>query len=722
MVGGNWFFRAALSLGLQLLPIAALAETEFKAGTSLVVQGTNKDDQLNLRAEAAAASKSLAELPPDATGIVATGRSQMNGPDRWIEVRVGGQLGWVHSRYVRAATAKAKSKKASNSGETSEARDNGIDPQRSPPTEGDSLQVHRVADKLSIRKFANAKSEIVAELPADGKGLIATGRTSGMWVEIEYGSKRGWVDARFIKTNAQAETAEVSKKEPVPPTTAMPPEAEEAIADCDSDDNERRLRGCGELIKRADLSDELRAIAYSRRSDSYIAKNEWDRAVEDRLAALKLEPKSDAARQRAAEAHRLRGNKRQAAEDTDGAIADYTEAIRFDANNVAAIAGRAAIYVRRNEIDAAIKDLTGAQQLDRGNETYRGLLANLYGKRADTALLQEKHDTAIEAYGEAIELSPRTASIYYRRALALTAREEHSRAISDLDDAIRLDDSLLDARRLRAQSAMALRRYRDAIGDFDVILNREPNNESALLARALAWESDGNADKALADYRSVLRLEAQNRSAKAGVRRLERAAADEKALRDVPEKARELLSKVQPFGPTRWNHNGSTMKLVAKGTRRRFYYERPRKGIRASGVRRGTLLFDGVREGFTYSGTARIFNSRCGTKTYAVSGSVSDDEETVTLLGRAPIVDSSCNLAGYRDDYLYFELKKQRDQLDDSKTSNKVSEQVGSSQYECCIRYKRRQGVARPQGACRNHLSMRRYNPSQAGVSDWCAL
>lgn len=657
MVGGNWFFRVAFSVGLQLLSIAALAEPEFEAGTSLVVHGTNKADKLNLRAEAAAASPSLAELPPDAE-IVATGRSQMNGPDKWIEVRVVGQLGWVHSRYVRAATAKAKSKEPSLSGEALEAPDNGIDPQRSRPKEGESLQVHGVADKLNMRKFANPKSDVVAELPADGTGLIATGRTSGMWVEIEYGSKRGWVDARFIKTNAQAETAEASKKEPVAPTTAMPPEADEAIADCDSDDVDRRLRGCGELIRRADLSDGLRAIAYSRRSDSHIAKNEWDRAVEDRLEALKLEPKSDTARLRAAEAHRMRGNIRQAADDIDGAIGDYTEAIRFDANNVAAIAGRAAIYLRRNEIDAAIDDLTAARKLDGANETYKALLSDLYGKRADAALLQEKHDTAIEAYGEAIELLPRTASIYYRRALALTAREEHSRAISDLDDAIRLDDSLLDARRLRAQSAMALRRYRDAIGDFDVILNREPNNESALLARALAWESDGNADKALADYRSVLRLEAQNRSAKAGVRRLERAAADAKALRDVPETAKELLSKVQPFGPTRWNHNGSTMKLVAKGTRRRFYYERPRKGIRASGVRRGTLLFDGVREGFTYSGTARIFNSRCGTKTYAVSGSVSDDEESVTLLGRAPVVDSSCNLTGYRDDYLYFELIK----------------------------------------------------------------
>jgi hypothetical protein len=50
-----------------------------------------------------------------------------------------------------------------------------------------------------------------------------------------------------------------------------------------------------------------------------------------------------------------------------------------------------------------------------------------------------------------------------------------------------------------------------------------------------------------------------------------------------------------------WNHNGSVVWLAADGVRRRFYYDKPRQGLRDEGVTPQTLLFEGIKSGTNYS-------------------------------------------------------------------------------------------------------------------------
>jgi hypothetical protein len=109
--------------------------------------------------------------------------------------------------------------------------------------------------------------------------------------------------------------------------------------------------------------------------------------------------------------------------------------------------------------------------------------------------------------------------------------------------------------------------------------------------------------------------------------------------------------------PSFWNHNGSIMKLVANGASRQFFYQNPRQGMVNEGVRSGTLLFEGFRNGGTYSGTAFIFQRRCGSFGYAVSGTVSADERMVVMQGMAPRVNGNCQVVGSRPDELVFELQ-----------------------------------------------------------------
>ncbi|GJD60493.1 hypothetical protein [Methylobacterium frigidaeris] len=111
-----------------------------------------------------------------------------------------------------------------------------------------------------------------------------------------------------------------------------------------------------------------------------------------------------------------------------------------------------------------------------------------------------------------------------------------------------------------------------------------------------------------------------------------------------------------PMGGSYWDHNSSVMVLVADGARRRFYYHRPRPGMAEAGARSGSLLFDGMRRGNTYSGTATVFAGACGTFTYGVDGYVVADRRVV-MRGLAPRVDRrTCGIVDYRPDELAFDL------------------------------------------------------------------
>ena len=96
-----------------------------------------------------------------------------------------------------------------------------------------------------------------------------------------------------------------------------------------------------------------------------------------------------------------------------------------------------------------------------------------------------------------------------------------------------------------------------------------------------------------------------------------------------------VIGTSSAFADSCWNHNGSVMRLKASGNQRWMYYEIPRQALRNSGVRRGTLLFNGYKNGNWYSGTARRFSKYCpGTPLeYYVEGPVRGDQLQVTVRG-----------------------------------------------------------------------------------------
>jgi len=106
--------------------------------------------------------------------------------------------------------------------------------------------------------------------------------------------------------------------------------------------------------------------------------------------------------------------------------------------------------------------------------------------------------------------------------------------------------------------------------------------------------------------------------------------------------------------PTLWDHNGSVVYLVANGSSREFYYQKPRPGMAEVGARPGSLLFRGQINDGQYSGTAYIFNPRCGPIPFQVKGTVPDSDGRIVFTGQAPRVGRNCRTRAFYTSNLEF--------------------------------------------------------------------
>jgi hypothetical protein len=109
---------------------------------------------------------------------------------------------------------------------------------------------------------------------------------------------------------------------------------------------------------------------------------------------------------------------------------------------------------------------------------------------------------------------------------------------------------------------------------------------------------------------------------------------------------------------TFWDHNGSVMYLVANGSSREFYYQRPRLGMLEAGAHPDSLLFSGQINNGQFSGTAYVFTAQCGQVPFEVKGAILENGGRVALTGQAPRVGRNCQAAGYYTSTLEFRLLK----------------------------------------------------------------
>jgi tetratricopeptide (TPR) repeat protein len=158
---------------------------------------------------------------------------------------------------------------------------------------------------------------------------------------------------------------------------------------------------------------------------------DWKGALANYTEAIKFDPQND-------EAYYCRALVKDEILDYDGAIADYSEAIYLNSHYTNAYVGRGFVRALKNQLDGAIADFTEGIRLDPSH-------ADAYIGRGTVRQAQNELDGAIADFTEFICLNPQYASAYNNRGNARKAKGDLDGAIADYDEAINLNPQDADA-------------------------------------------------------------------------------------------------------------------------------------------------------------------------------------------------------------------------------------------------------------------------------------
>lgn len=125
---------------------------------------------------------------------------------------------------------------------------------------------------------------------------------------------------------------------------------------CNASDPDTRIEGCNALIALSEKSPDLQAAAYLKRGVAYRLKGQFDKAIADYNAALRINPHY-------AEAYNNRGDAQDALGQYDKAIADADMALKIKPDLAAAYDTRGQAKIHRGDVAGGQEDLAMAKDL-----------------------------------------------------------------------------------------------------------------------------------------------------------------------------------------------------------------------------------------------------------------------------------------------------------------------------------------------------------------------
>jgi len=359
------------------------------------------------------------------------GGRRLDDPDDFVAVEIGAALA-RDIRVIPALVDGAGMPKESNLPESLRplARRNAIELRNNQFGRDAEALIEKIREAFRNRTLrlrlwrAAAGVVVVALLLGWIVSFIATDRMRTMeqeWLHQVFstvGAKEDAKQASLAEWRAKAELEELKAKQAA--------EAE-AKAKAEQAERERQVAAKAEDARKA-----TEAAAAE-------AKAKADQAERERVAAAKAEEERKA---KAAEAERQRiaalkaGEERRTAE-LDRLIADFSEAIRLNPNDVLAFFNRAEAYAAKGYYDRAIPDYTEVIRLGYNSSwaTYTLVMQN----RAKAYAAIGFYDRAIADYGEVIRHAPKLAIAHYGRGVAYASKGDYLQAIANYSEAIRFD-------------------------------------------------------------------------------------------------------------------------------------------------------------------------------------------------------------------------------------------------------------------------------------------
>jgi tetratricopeptide (TPR) repeat protein len=193
---------------------------------------------------------------------------------------------------------------------------------------------------------------------------------------------------------------------------------------------ESQIAGCTALIKAGLDNPTVAAIAYNNRGNAYTGKGEYDKAIEDYDASIKLNPNYS-------KPFNNRGVAYQKKEDYDRAIQDFDAAIKIDQKYADAFTNRAETYRKKGDYPSALKDFDEAIQL-------QPKLKVLWNERCWTHAIVGELPAAMSDCNAAIQLEP-DAATFDSRGFIYLKLGQWAPAIADYNSALRMDPKLPSA-------------------------------------------------------------------------------------------------------------------------------------------------------------------------------------------------------------------------------------------------------------------------------------
>jgi tetratricopeptide (TPR) repeat protein len=239
-------------------------------------------------------------------------------------------------------------------------------------------------------------------------------------------------------------------------------EAPVAAADketCFKEEGNTAVAACTRLIESEDFVVNGLAVIYYNRGATLYDMGQYDRAIQDYDAAIKLNPNFG-------QAVFNRGNAYDEKGQYDRAIQDYNLAIELSPDYAKVFNNRGYVYDEKREYDRAIRDYDRALEL---NPSYAEALNNrgiAYGKMGE-------YIHAIRDYDRAIELEPKYAEAFNNRGGVYYQIRDYDRAIQDYDEAIKLKRNFAMAFYNRGMAK--LKRGDTAAGDADIAIAKVIN-------------------------------------------------------------------------------------------------------------------------------------------------------------------------------------------------------------------------------------------------------
>ena len=194
-----------------------------------------------------------------------------------------------------------------------------------------------------------------------------------------------------------------------------------------------------------------------------------------------------------------RGTARLAKGDLDGAIQDYSEAIRLKPDYADSFNGRGVARHDKGDLDGAIQDYSEAIRL-------KPDYSIAFDNRGTARHVKGDLDGAIQDHSEAIRLEPDYARAFHNRGTARHDRGDLDGAIQDYSEAIRLKPDYADSFNGRGVARHDKGDLDGAIQDFTEAIRLLPDYAIAFDNRGTARRAKGDLDGAMLDLSEAIRL------------------------------------------------------------------------------------------------------------------------------------------------------------------------------------------------------------------------